>query len=242
MTDSNAAPGGLPSGITREVLERDGLRETLRRRHPDLPMISNAGMRASIRDTLAARPPLAGAADGVWLFGYGSLLWNPCVAVAEWRDARLYGYHRDFRIRLTHGRGCPDAPGLMLGLVRGGSCPGMALRVAVDDLDHELLMIWRREMLTGVYTPRWVRLRTDAGPVAAIAFVVNRAHENYCGRLDETEVVQLLATGHGEIGSAADYLDSTVARLDAQGIHDRRLRHLRARVAAQRARMGASSG
>ena len=86
------------------------------------------------------------------------------------------------------------------------------------------------------------RLRTDAGPVAAIAFVVNRAHENYCGRLDETEVVQLLATGHGEIGSAADYLDSTVARLDAQGIHDRRLRHLRAHVAAQRARMAASSG
>lgn len=232
MTDSPSARGTLAGGITRAVLERDGVREVLKARHPDLPLLPDSQMRSSIAATLAARPAAVADVDGVWLFGYGSLLWNPCVPVAEWRDARLYGFHRDFRIRLTHGRGSPEAPGLMLGLVRGGSCPGMALRLSDSGLEHELLMVWRREMLTGVYAPRWVRLRTAAGPVAAITFVVNVAHENYCGRLTDAEVVRLLATGRGVIGSAAEYLHNTVAHLDAQGIHDRRLRRLQARVAA----------
>src|SRR5699024_1066393 len=147
---------------------------------------------------------------------------------------RIYGHHRDFHIRLTHGRGSPEAPGLMLGLVPGGSCPGMGLRIAARDLKHELLMIWRREMLTGVYRPRWVWLHTDDGCVPAITFVVNTCSRSYCGRLAPDEMVHLLATGHGMIGSSAEYLANTVAQLDAQGIHDRHLKYLQARVAASR--------
>ncbi len=168
------------------------------------------------------------------MFGYGSLLWNPCVPVAEWLDVLLYGFHRDFRIRLTHGRGSEDAPGLMLGLVPGGSCRGMALRLPPEDLEYELLMIWRREMLTGVYTARWVPLYDRRGSsLSAITFVANAAHPSFCGRLAESAVIDMLATGRGMIGSAADYLNSTVAHLDEQGIHDHRLRTLRARVNAR---------
>ncbi len=238
MTDSAPEPASLAGGITREVLERDGIREAMRLRHPEVPLTEDSAMRASIEATLRARPPQAVDGDGVWLFGYGSLLWNPCVPVAQRSLARLYGFHRDFRLRLTYGRGSPEAPGLMLGLTPGGSCLGMALRVPSGNLEHELLMVWRREMLTGVYQPRWVRLRTAAGQIPAIAFVVNPRHPCYCGRLGEAETARLLATGHGLIGSGVDYLNNTVAHLDDEGIHDRRLRALQLRVAAYRKSYG----
>lgn len=234
MSDSASGSDGPANVITREALERDAIREAMRIRHPEVPLLEHDELRRSIDATLGAQPEDA-AADGVWLFGYGSLLWNPCVTVAQRCPARLHGFHRDFRLRLTYGRGSPEAPGLMLGLVPGGSCRGMALRVPGRDLDHELLLIWRREMLTGVYRPRWVRLRTAAGRLPAIAFVVDPRHPCHCGRLDDADIVELLATGHGLLGSSADYLDNTVAHLDEQGIHDRRLRSLRARVGQRRA-------
>ncbi len=217
----------LSNGITRELLEVDGVRRGMRERHPEVPLLSEATLQRSLQACLADRPP---GSSGIWLFAYGSLLWNPCVHVAERQEARLYGYHRDFRLRLTYGRGTPERPGLMLGLVPGGSCRGMALRIPEPGLEHELTLVWRRELLTGVYVPRWLTLSTPAGPLPAITFVVDRGHPCYCGRLSEDDEVQLLATGEGMLGSAADYLESTVAHLDEAGIHDRRLHHLRARV------------
>jgi len=107
----------------------------------------------------------------------------------------------------------------------------MALQVTAHDLEHELLMVWRREMLTGVYRPRWVDVHTAAGPVAAITFVVNSSHRCHC-RLEDDEVVRLLATGRGLLGTSAAYLESTVDRLDAEGIDDKRLRALHDRVVA----------
>ena len=182
--------------------------------------------------------PSVDTSDGVWVFGYGSLLWNPCVNVVERRMARLYGFHRDFQLKLTYARGSPDAPGLMLGLVPGGSCRGMALRVRASDLEHELLMVWRREMLTGVYRPRWVELHADGRRLPAVTFVVDPRHRCYCGRLDDAEIVHLIATGHGFLGTSAEYLDNTVLHLDEQGIHDGRLRELRRRVAERQTGSG----
>lgn len=231
MNESAPRPDTLPAGITREVLERDGLRRAMQVLHPDVALIPEREVRASIEAMLASRPR---DAEGVWVFAYGSLLWNPCVEVVQRRMARLYGFHRDFRLYLTHGRGSPEAPGLMLGLVPGGSCRGMALRLPERGLRHEMLMVWRREMLTGVYEPRWVWLRSAAGRLPAIAFVANPRHACYCRRLEEDEEVRLLATGHGMLGSSREYLENTVSHLDEQDIHDRRLRHLRDRVAAWR--------
>lgn len=225
-------PARLASGITREVLERDGIRTVMRQRHPEVPLNADETIRESVRATLAERPPEADAAQGVWVFGYGSLLWNPCVPVEQWRVARIHGYHRDFRIHLNHGRGTPQTPGLMLGLAPGGSCVGMGLHINPDNLEHELLMIWRREMLTGVYRPCWVWLHGADGRIPAVTFVINPRHRNYCGRIEEAEKVQLLATGKGLLGSCAEYLDNTVSQLEAQGIDDRHLRALQSRVMA----------
>lgn len=229
---AGAAGERLTGGITREALERDEIRQAMHARHPEVGLLDDAALYASMQATLQARPPEADAFDGAWLFGYGSLLWNPCVAVAERRVSRLHGYHRDFRLQLAYGRGSPEAPGLMLGLVPGGSCRGVALRVPGEGeaLQRELHMVWRREMLTGVYVPRWVSLSSAQGRVAAIAFVVNPQHECYCGRLDDNTVIERMATGYGMLGSAAEYLDSTVAHLEQQGIRDRRLRRLHRQV------------
>lgn len=230
----------LAGGITREALQDDAVRAAMQARHPDVPLVPDHELLESLRATRAAAP---GDADpeAVWLFAYGSLLWNPCVPVDDRRDARLHGFHRDFRLRLTYGRGSPEAPGLMLGLVPGGSCRGAALRIAGPGLEEELHLVWRRELLTGVYRPRWVRLNTPDGPLHAVAFVVDPTHRCYCGRLDTGTMVELLATGHGLIGSAAEYLENTVAHLDEAGIHDRHLHALRSRVRA-RHRSGRASG
>lgn len=235
--DPDAEVERLPGGITREALEHDEIRAAMRARHPEVALLGEAELQASLHRMLAAQPASVAGHDGIWLFAYGSLLWNPCIHVAEHRIARLHGYHRDFRLKLTYGRGSPQAPGLMLGLAPGGSCRGMALRVpgAGDALAHELMLVWRREMLTGVYVPRWITLRTHEGPVPAIAFVVNPRHRTYCGPLDEATVIELMATGHGMLGSAAEYLESTVAHLEEKGIHDRRLWRLHRGVQYRRA-------
>lgn len=230
QNSTEAQSARLSVGITREVLEHDDLRAVMRQRHPDVSLVDDASMRQSIAETRAARPPRADDVAGVWVFGYGSLLWNPCVPVAQWATARVYGHHRDFGIRLTHGRGCPEAPGLMLGLAPGGSCVGMGLRIDVSALEHELLMIWRREMLTGVYRPRWVWLHGSMGRVPAITFVMNPDSDSYCGRLALADKVRLLASGHGMLGSSAEYLCNTVAQLDEHGIRDHHLHMLHTRV------------
>lgn len=227
MDRTDRAPETEPfPAITRETLQQDALRHRFAQRHPEIALFDNDAFRASIDRMLAARPEAVQAFDGVFVFAYGSLIWNPCVEVAERRAARLYGYHRDFRLHMPYGRGSPEAPGLMLALAGGGSCHGVALRVPAAGLRDELLLVWRREMLTGVYRPRWVDLATPEGRVPAIAFVANTGHKRYLPRQDDATTIARLCTGCGELGSCADYLDRTVQDLRAWGIHDRRLEHL----------------
>src|SRR5699024_4904790 len=101
-----------------------------------------------------------------------------------------------------------------------------------DNLAYELLLVWRREMITGVYTPRWTTLHCDDRKVPAITFVTNSDNPSYCGQLSDAAVVHMLATGGGLIGTAADYLKSTVTQLNAQNIVDGRLRMLYRQVEA----------
>ncbi len=242
MTQDESDSAGLSGGLTREMLEKDAMRRALRERHPEVDVLDDDAMRASIERVLASRPPDADPRQGLWLFAYGSLLWNPCIHVAERRTGTIYGFHRDFCLKLIFGRGSPHAPGLMLALAPGGSCQGVALRVAESDLDTELLLVWRREMLTGVYRPRWVRLHTDAGTVPVVAFVVNRDHERYAGRLPEDELLHLMDTGYGVLGSCAEYLGNTVGHLDQLGIRDGHLHDLHERLRRYRAKPGHQAG
>ncbi|WP_353979786.1 gamma-glutamylcyclotransferase [Salinicola endophyticus] len=233
MRDSQAsAPqsGEQSLAMTREVLEQDRLRRYFERTYPEVPLTSPAALDASVREMLASVPEPARDLDGVYLFAYGSLIWNPCVEVAERHTCRLYGYHRDFCLKLEHGRGTPESPGLMLALAPGGSCRGVALRVPAANLERELTLVWRREMLTGAYQPRWVRLSSDIGPLWGIAFVINPAHDRYIGRQPDEAVIQLLRTGRGVLGSCREYLDNTVGDLHALGIRDHRLERLQRAV------------
>ncbi|WP_110686298.1 gamma-glutamylcyclotransferase [Salinicola aestuarinus] len=229
----SADPGEKSIAMTREVLEQDLIRRHFEHAYPDVEMLSEAALEASIQQMLETMPAAAQETDGVYLFAYGSLIWNPCVEVAERHTCRLYGYHRDFCLKLEHGRGTPDLPGLMLALAPGGSSQGVALRVPARDLKRELLLVWRREMLTGAYRPRWVRLVSDAGPLWSIAFVVNPHGERYIGRQPDETVIELLSTGRGVLGSCREYLDNTVGDLSALGIRDKRLESLQRAVHAR---------
>ncbi|MCX7286576.1 MAG: gamma-glutamylcyclotransferase [Rhodobacterales bacterium] len=176
-----------------------------------------------------------GPASGeVWIFAYGSLIWNPEFDFDTECLGTLSGWHRSFCLGWVRiYRGTPERPGIMLALDRGGSCRGVVFRLPQVAIDENLTRILRREMPIKRDKPpcRWVTVRTDAGPVRAIAFPISRSSPAYLPDLTEEMVVQALATAAGERGSMAEYLASTVEHLEARGIHDRYLWRMQALVA-----------
>jgi cation transport protein ChaC len=176
--------------------------------------------------------------EDFWVFAYGSLMWNPGFPFLECHPALVRGYHRSFCVESTHYRGTKEKPGLVLGLDRGGACRGRAYKVCrtqgktVSDYLHE------REMLSGIYEPRWLRATLmpaagspmevpstpDSPPspprvVAAAAFVVDRRHESY-RRLQADQVAEQILQGIGTKGTNVAYLENTVRHLDELGVAD----------------------
>jgi cation transport protein ChaC len=200
---------------------------------PPLPMLSGEAKAAGKRALLASLAP----GRDIWVFGYGSLMWDPGFAHLEAHSAVLHGFHRDFCIYSHRYRGTPERPGLVLGLNHGGSCRGMAYRVhggrARDTLDY----LWEREMVTGVYEPRRVTVRADVGVVPSWTFVADRHHVQYAGGLDTAEKVALIAQGQGRSGPCRDYLANTVRHLDELGIGDGPLHRLLTLVEREPAKM-----
>ena len=134
------------------------------------------------------------------MFAFGSLIWNPAFHFVERRTARIHGFHRQFCLWARAGRGSPEKPGLMLSLVTGGSCTGVAYRLARRAAATELDVLWRREMATMAYRPVWTTARTPEGPEPAIAFSANPQHERYVPGLEDAAVARYLATGAGADG------------------------------------------
>jgi cation transport protein ChaC len=222
--------------LTRERIASGWIREMAQRAGVPVRILSDEEIEASLAATLAAKP-----ADGpIWVFAYGSLIWNPTIRWRERRIARVYGCHRRFCLRTTLGRGTPQRPGLMLGLDRGGSCRGVVYRLPDDGALEELRLLWRREMVTGAYRPRWLVARTGEGLVHAIAFLIERRHERYCCGLDNEQGIEMLATGEGPLGRACDYLYDTARHLRRLGIPDRHLERLAEQVRARRAELAAA--
>lgn len=212
--------------LTREDLENDALRKQYEGLRDHVPLVPEAEFNASLEATLAGWD----AAQDLWVFAYGSLIWNPLIHFVEQRCARLHGFHRRFCLRSRGARGTVDNPGLVLGLDYGGCCNGVAFRVEAAKARHELKMIWRREMVLGSYAPRWVEVNSGGETIRAVAFVVNRRHPHYAGKVPPAELIRILATACGKFGTCADYLCQTVDCLAASGIHDPHLVHLRALV------------
>jgi cation transport protein ChaC len=220
--------------LTREDLENGRMRHLLEKSGHAPRVLTEAELDASIRCTLDGVRP----GEDVWVFGYGSLIWNPLLAHEERRPATLRGFHRRFCLWSTVGRGTRETPGLVLGLDLGGTCHGLAYRLPAVRAADELRLLWRREMVSGSYSPRWVRV--DAAPceashgckeeLRALAFVVDRGHPNYAGRLPADVVARALAAACGHIGSSAEYLHNTVAALAAHGLRDAYLERLADRL------------
>jgi cation transport protein ChaC len=177
-------------------------------------------------DIIRARELKIPRGQGFWVFGYGSLMWRPGFAFIEARPALLFGYHRAFCVQSTHYRGTPDAPGLVLGLDRGGACRGRVFHVTTGKASKVARYLHERELITPVYEPRWLRVETPDGTLRAVAYVVDRQSPEYVGKLSPARIVKAIRQGSGVSGTNRDYLIQTVRHLDELGIADGPLHRL----------------
>jgi len=187
----------------------------------------------SLTATLAQKPKGA----GWWVFAYGSLLWNPLFPFAEARRATLRGLHRRFCLYSMASRGTRDEPGLVLGLDRGGACTGVVYRLPSPAAIDELHLLWRREMVTGSYRPKWVGVQAADRRLIALAFTVKHDHPQYAGKLDHDSEARIIANASGAFGSSLDYLERTRVALVTHGIVDPYLERLATKVAMLREQM-----
>lgn len=186
----------------------------------DLP--SDAEYACAVDELLAGAP----SSGEVWIFAYGSLIWNPEFDYEEERLGTLSGFRRSFCLGwIRIYRGTPERPGIMLALESGGSCRGVAFKLSKADLRENLERVVRREhpIRWEKLHMKWANLSTESGPIRALVVVTDKSHPAYLPDLAEDIVVNALATATGERGSMAEYLRSTVEHLEDRGIHDRYL-------------------
>lgn len=161
-----------------------------------------------------------------WVFGYGSLMWDPGFPHLEAQACTVHGWHRAFCVWSNHYRGTKERPGLVLGLSAGGSCRGRAFRVAAAEREAVLDYLYRRELVNGVYRPVPVSGRLPSGPARVLAFVVATDHWEYAGKKSPEETAAIIALARGKRGANRDYLANTVAHLDELGLADGALHRL----------------
>ncbi|MFM1814482.1 MAG: hypothetical protein RLZ98_1177 [Pseudomonadota bacterium] len=188
-------------------------------------------------------PPI-GADGSIWVFGYGSLMWNPGFEAAEVARARLFGFQRRFCIYSVHHRGSPDRPGLVLGLDAGGTCEGLAFRIASQRRRETLAYLRAREQINGVYRERAVKVQMAGSneTTAAVAFTAERRHPSYAGRLPLDRQAKLIRAASGKSGANLDYLFATLQQLERLSITDAELRRLLVLVGPHFSRLSASPG
>lgn len=169
----------------------------------------------------------------LWIFGYGSLMWDPGFQAAETRLAQLRGWHRSFCMWSVHYRGTTEAPGLVLALdeTEGAVCNGVAFRPAPDEAAKVLAAIRKRELISEAYLERWLPVELDDGTtVLAVSYVINHAHAQYAGTMTVDRQASIIARAAGVRGPNRDYLDATALHLAALGIADADLAALASRV------------
>lgn len=197
----------------------------------------------SRREVLAA---VTAQQHDLWVFAYGSLMWNPGFHFSEVRRASLSGFARRFALSTSIGRGTPDCPGLVLTLEQipalgnpkestGTSvlCEGLVFRIPAVWVEAESRMLWRREMITGAYCPTLMPLHTPQGPLAsALVLTANTGHRHYRGNLTMQQTADTIARACGRIGSNRDYLDQLAVQCGVLGIDDPYVQELAAMVSA----------
>ncbi|MCA0920577.1 gamma-glutamylcyclotransferase [Pseudooceanicola nanhaiensis] len=175
--------------------------------------------------------------DGpMWVFGYGSLIWNPGFTPVETAIATLPGWARSFCMRSIHHRGTPEDPGLVLALdeVADAECHGVAFCVAEPERAHVLAYLRERELVSSAYLETWQQVRlADGREVQAVTYVIDPAHVQYCALALE-EQAEIIAYAHGGRGPNHEYLTNTADHLAELGIEDTDLTYLAKRVRSLR--------
>jgi glutathione-specific gamma-glutamylcyclotransferase len=231
--------GEAPTAVQAEIkITRDGLldgtlladaRKRIAHLNIDLNLRSDAEIEAAVEQTFSSRP----STPDLWVFSYGSLMWNPTFFYAERRKATLHNWQRRFCAWTPIARGTRECPALVLALEAGGRTEGIAYRLPPGDEKTELSLIFRREMFTDDYIPRWVTVDTDDGPLQAVAFVANPHSNRYLGSLTDEKIVAVISTARGQVGTSADYLRETVVHLDELGLRDEALSRINRLVQAR---------
>lgn len=221
--------------ITRKDLESQRLQNIIARENPDLTILSDAQLQASITNILNQRSH----SSKIWIFAYGSLIWNPVFEYHERQIAMLDGWHRSFCIWAPLGRGTPKEPGLVLALEQSGHCCGVAYQIEADP--SELLLLWRREMVVGSYIPRWVEVETSDQKLDAIAFTINPQHSLYAANLSLLQTAVAISTASGSLGSCTTYLMQTIEGLADCGIVDMELMKVHEQVMLLKSSEGKST-
>jgi cation transport protein ChaC len=160
-----------------------------------------------------------------WIFGYGSLMWRPGFDFVSQAHALIRGYHRSLCIYSLHHRGTEEKPGLVLGLDRGGSCVGVAFQVEPGKWNATVAYLREREQVSMVYveTTQTVELLGNGRKVEALAYVADREHEQYAGKLSHEKLLEHVMQGEGQMGHCRDYVLNTLAHLKEMGIRDKTL-------------------
>ena len=173
------------------------------------------------------RELLAGHEGDLWVFAYGSLMWDPAFHFLEVRRAHLTGYSRRFILKDIFGaRGTRERPGLMAALDAGDACSGLAFRIAADIVERETEILWSREKIGPAYQPRLVTVETDHGAIRALAFIANHEAASVCPELTVDEQSHYIATGVGFRGSSREYLVNIIEHFALLGIEDQECRAL----------------
>lgn len=171
----------------------------------------------SMLETLAARPHVG----DFWVFGYGSLIWNPLLNFAARQRATLHGWHRSFCMRMIAGRATLETPGRMLALEPGGVTQGVAFRLTQQVADEELILLWVREMPTGAYRPLWTSITLEDGTEAsALVFVAEPDHPLYEPDARIESITPSIAGAAGPMGTNADYVHRLNEALNESGFVD----------------------
>jgi cation transport protein ChaC len=167
-----------------------------------------------------------GGQQDYWVFGYGSLIWRPEFEHVEHRLARVHGWHRALKMWSRINRGTPECPGLVFALLTGGSCQGVVFRIPQRDGDAVLERLWAREMLMGVYDPRWLHCTTPEGPVKALAFTLSRQSPSFTRTLTDEDYRRVFTQSCGRFGTTLDYARETFESLKRHQIRDKALEKL----------------
>ncbi len=195
--------------------------QSLLKQHPHLEGHLDWTLTDEVREHTRARI-LAGHGSGdLWVFAYGSLMWDPALRFSEVRRATVPGYARRFiLVDDKGGRGTRDAPGLMAALDRGTGCEGLAFLISAKDVDAETKILWRREMIGPGYLPTFVAAVIDGKPETALTFVADHAADGINPHLSRADQVSYIAQGTGFLGSSKGYLANIVRNLALLGIVD----------------------